>query len=153
MDQVEDESGHYSARLKSVLDHRRQGNAVSKAKRYIFSCNGQRKLRQSTAGWMFLVEYTDGRKDWMQLKDLKETNPVKIAEYVTASGIDDEVAFQWWVLYMLRKKQRIIAAVKSRVQRKRTSMALKFPGVLPMHSSWIVKVVIPPFGKTLWHFR
>jgi hypothetical protein len=93
MDQVEDSSGHYSARLKNVLDHRRQGNAVSKAKKYIYSRNGQRKLRQSTAGWMFQVEYTDGRKDWMQLKDLKETNPVEIAEYVTARGIDDEVAF------------------------------------------------------------
>jgi hypothetical protein len=42
---------------------------------------------------MFQVEYTDGRKDWMQLKDLKETNTVEIAEYVTARGIDDEVAF------------------------------------------------------------
>jgi len=93
LDQVEDESGHYSARLKSVLDHRRQGNAVSKAKKYIFSRNGQRKLRQSTAGWMFQVEYTDERKGWMRLKDLKETNPVEIAECVTARGIDDEVAF------------------------------------------------------------
>lgn len=127
MDQVEDESGHYSARLKSVLDHRRQGNAVSKAKRYITSRNGQRKLRQSTAGWMFLVEYTDGRKDWMQLKDLKETNPVEIAEYVTARGIDDEVAFQWWVPYTLRKKQRIIAAVKSRVQRKTHKYGIEIP--------------------------
>ena len=93
MDQVEDVTGHYSARLKNVLDHRRLGNAVSKGKKYNYSRNGQRKLRQSTAGWMFQVEYTDGRKDWMQLKDSKETNPVEIAEYVTARGIDDKVAF------------------------------------------------------------
>ncbi len=127
MDQVEDSSGHYSARLKNVLDHRRHGNAVSKAKKYIFSRNGQRKLPQSTAGWMFQDEYTDGRKDWIQLKDLKETNPVEIAEYVTARGIDDEVAFQWWVPYTLRKKQRIIAAVKGRVQRKTHKYGIEVP--------------------------
>ena len=37
MDQVEDVTGHYSARLKNVLDHRCQGNAVSKAKKYIYT--------------------------------------------------------------------------------------------------------------------
>jgi hypothetical protein len=31
------------------------------------------------------------------LKDLKESNPVKVAEYTVANKIDDEPAFAWWV--------------------------------------------------------
>jgi hypothetical protein len=31
------------------------------------------------------------------LKDLKESNPVEVAEYAVANKIDDEPAFAWWV--------------------------------------------------------
>lgn len=127
LEQVEDESGHYSQRLKRVLDHRREGNAVSKGKKYLTTRNGQKKLRQSTIGWKFLIEFTDGKKQWMQLKDLKETNPVEIAEYVKAREIDDEVAFAWWVPYTLKKKARIIASVKSRAKRKTHKYGIEIP--------------------------
>lgn len=63
----------------------------------------------------------------MQLSDLKESNPVDVAEYVTARKLEDEVAFQWWVPYTLRKKARIIAAVKSRVKRKTHKYGIEIP--------------------------
>ena len=37
------------------------------------------------------------------LTDLKESNPIEIAEYVIARGISDEPAFAWWVPYTLRQ--------------------------------------------------
>ena len=120
LEQVEDSSGHYSERIEAVLDHRRQGNAVPKGKMYVTTRDGQQKLRQSTAGWDFLVRFTNGRKQWMQLKDLKEINPVEVAEYVAARDLIDEVAFQWWVPYTLRKKANIIAAVKGRAVKRKT---------------------------------
>lgn len=120
LEQVEDSSGHYAERVKAVVDHRRQGNAVSKGNRYVTMRNGQKKLRQSTAGWDFKVKFTSGREQWMQLKDLKEINPVEVAEYVAARGLIDEVAFQWWVPYTLRKKASIIAAVKGRAVKRKT---------------------------------
>ena len=127
LEQVEDHDGHYSERLKKILDHRREGNAVSKGQMYITTREGQKKLRRSTVGWKFLVEYHHGGKKWMQLSDLKETNPVDVAEYVTARKLEDEVAFQWWVPYTLRKKARIIAAVKSRVKRKTHKYGIEIP--------------------------
>ncbi len=108
LEQVEDPDGHYTEKLKRILDHRREGNAVSKGQMYITTRTGQKKLRQSTVGWKFLVEFTNGRKQWMQLSDLKESNPVDVAEYVTARKIEDEVAFAWWVPFTLRKKARLL---------------------------------------------
>ena len=50
---------------------------------------------------------------WLDLKDLKESNPVEIAEYAVAHGIDGEAMFEWWVPYTLRKRDVIIFAVTS----------------------------------------
>ena len=38
-----------------------------------------------------------------------------MAEYITSCDIQDEPVFAWWVPYTLRKRDRIIASVKSRV--------------------------------------
>ena len=122
-----DNDGHYTVTLKQILDHRREGNAVSKEQRFITMRNGQRKLRQSTVGWKFFVEYTDGSSQWVALKDLKETNPVQVAEYVVARKIDDQVAFAWWVPYTLRKKSSIIASVKARAKRKTHKYGFEIP--------------------------
>jgi len=120
LEQVVDGEGHYSERVEAIVDHRRQGNAVSKGNMYVQTRDGQKKLRQSTAGWDFKVKFTSGREQWMQLKDLKEINPVEVAEYVAARGLVEEVAFQWWVPYTLRKKASIIAAVKGRAVKRKT---------------------------------
>ena len=61
------------------------------------------------------------------LKDLKESNPVDVAEYVAARKIEDEVAFAWWVPYTLRKKSAIIAAVKGRAKRKTHKYGIEIP--------------------------
>ena len=53
---------------------------------------------------------------WVLLKDLKESDP-EVSEYVTDRDIQDESAFTWWVPYTLRKRDRIIATVKSRVRK------------------------------------
>lgn len=118
---------HFTVKLKQIVDHRREGNAVSKEQRYITMRDGQRKLRQSTVGWKFLVEFTDGKKQWIALKDLKESNPVDAAEYVAARKLDDEVAFAWWVPYTLRKKDTIIAAVRGRSKRKTHKYGIEVP--------------------------
>ena len=40
-------------------------------------------------------------------------HPVETAEFARARGIDDEVAFTYWVPYTLRKRDVIISAMKS----------------------------------------
>jgi hypothetical protein len=45
---------------------------------------------------------------------VKESNPVKVAEYAVAEKLATEQAFSWWVSYTHKKLERIVAAVKNR---------------------------------------
>ena len=108
-----DSSGHHTQLLDGITNHKKMGNAVSKQNAYITTKRGVRRLRQTTIGWKFLCSWKDGTSSWVSLKILKESNPVEVAEYVTALNIADEPAFAWWVPYTLKKRDRIIAAVNS----------------------------------------
>ena len=45
---------------------------------------------------------------------MKESYPVELAEYAEAVGKSDEAAFSWKTTHVLKKRQRIIAAVNKR---------------------------------------
>ena len=36
---------------------------------------------------------------------MKESHPVKVAEYARVRGIDKEPVFEWWVPHTLKKRQ------------------------------------------------
>ena len=84
-------------------------------------------MRHTTVGWKFRIRWRDGQEEWVPLKVLKESNPVEVAEYVKARGLEDEPAFQWWVPYTLRKRDRIIAAVQSRVRKTSHKYGIEIP--------------------------
>ena len=42
-------------------------------------------------------------------------------------GISDEPAFEWWVPYTLRKRDFILAAVKSRIRKKMNKYGIELP--------------------------
>ncbi|KAL7475906.1 LOW QUALITY PROTEIN: hypothetical protein ACHAW6_001802 [Cyclotella cf. meneghiniana] len=43
---------------------------------------------------------------------LKESHPLQVAEFALAAGIANESAFNWWVTWVLKKRDRIISLVK-----------------------------------------
>jgi hypothetical protein len=47
----------------------------------------------------------------MDMKSVKEANPIELAEYAVANKIDKEPAFAWWVSYCLRKRKQIISKI------------------------------------------
>ena len=73
--------------------------------------------QQTTFGWKFLVNCKYGLQEWVPLKLLKESNPLEVAEFVTARNITDDNTFAWWVPFVLRKRDRNISAVISRVRK------------------------------------
>ena len=85
--------------------------------KYFKTKKGKRTQRKTTVGWALQTKWKNGSKQWVKLKDLKESNPVDVAEYVTARGIQDDPAFSWWVPYTLRKSDVIVSAVSSRVRK------------------------------------
>ena len=71
-----------------------------------------------TQGWKLIVEWKDGSKKWIPLKDIKDSNPVDVAEFDKAKGIGDEVKFSWWVPHKLKKWDVIVYSIKLRVRKK-----------------------------------
>jgi len=63
----------------------------------------------------------------VKLKDLKDSNPVELAEYAVANLIVDEPAFKWWVPLTLKKRNRVIAKVKSKYWRTSHKFGIRVP--------------------------
>lgn len=122
-----DEDGHRFQLLDHIIDHRSDHKAIPKEDAFVHDKNGRRSRRCTTKGHYFLVGWKDGTESWVPLKDLKETNPVDIAEFVKVKGLEDEAAFAWWVPFTLRKKDKIIAAVKARVKKKTHMYGVEVP--------------------------
>jgi hypothetical protein len=80
-----------------------------------------------TRGWSFLVEWKDGSPDWIALKDLKTSCPVKLAKYAAANKIDDQPALAWWCSHVLRKRNRIIVKVISRSWKTTHKFGVRMP--------------------------
>jgi hypothetical protein len=57
------------------------------------------------------VEWKDGTTSWERLTDLKEINPVEVAEYAAAKSLINTPAFVWWSPHVIKKRSRIISAV------------------------------------------
>ena len=122
-----DHQGYSTTILDSIVDYSKDGTAVTADNQYVTTRSGRRRLRQTTTGWKFLVLYKDGSEQWVPLKILKETNPIEVAEFAKAREIDHEPAFTWWVPFTLRKRDRIISAVNSRVRKTSSKYGIEIP--------------------------
>ena len=124
--QVDDEGRQYQL-LDDIADHRSDGTALRIENGFTVSKNGNRVPKQTTRGWSLLVNWKDGSSDWVKLKDLKDSYPVQIAEYAVANRIAEEPAFKWWVPSVLRKRNRIVAKVKSRYWKTTHKFGIRVP--------------------------
>ena len=109
-----DAKGHTFSVIKEIIDHHKDGHALSKDNRYLVTKSGQWKRKCTTQGWDHLCELGDGMTIWILLKDLKESMPVQVVEYAIANRIAKEPAYAWWVCNVLRQCDHIIVSkVKS----------------------------------------
>lgn len=102
-----DEEGYRYQLIDSIIDHRKTGAAL-------LTSDVTAKTK-TTKGWIMLVQWKDGTQFWKPLKDTKQSNPVDVAIYAKENGLVEQPAFAWWVPYTIKKKDRIIGAVKARV--------------------------------------
>ena len=140
-----DDEGHQYLLLNEIIEHRRHDSAVAKQDEYVVTKRGNKKLRKTTIGWDLCVSWKDGSSQWIPLKDLKESNPVDVADYAQANGIADEPAFKWWVPYTLRKRDRIIAAVNHRVRKSTHKYGVHIP--TSVENAYLID---KQNGNTLW---
>jgi hypothetical protein len=132
--------------MEGIIDHTTDGHAVAPADMYI-NHGSNKKLRKTTKGWNLCVEWKDGTTSWERLVDLKESNPVEVAEYAATKSLLDTPAFIWWAPRVLQKRTRIIAAVTKRYHKRTHKFGIEVP------KSWDDCVKLDKENdNTLWQY-
>ena len=121
-----DSEGNQYLLLAGIVDHRKDDSAVEKSDMYI-KHGSNMQPRKTTKGWSLCVEWKDGSTSWERLASLKESNPVEVADYAMAQGLDSEPAFAWWVPFTLKRRNRIIAAVNKRYHKRTHKFGIEIP--------------------------
>ena len=58
---------------------------------------------------------------------VKESNTVELAEYAVAKDINKKFAFRWWVPFIIKKQNRIIALILKRVHKQQYKFGIFIP--------------------------
>ena len=108
------EDGHRNLVLDEIVDHRCDPNlVVAENDSYLSNNTGQKsRIRSTIEGWDLSVSWKDDSTDFVPLKQLKESYPVKISEYSLQKNISHHPAFVWWVNHVARKKKIMISKIK-----------------------------------------
>lgn len=122
-----DSSGHRLVLLNEIIDHRKDGRALVGDDGFYTDHSGTRRPKRTTAGWKILVEWKHGTTDWLPLTDVKQSYPVELAEYAVQNKISTEPAFAWWVPHTLKKKERILAKLKTKHHVKTHKYGVEVP--------------------------
>jgi N-acetylglutamate synthase/N-acetylornithine aminotransferase len=78
--------------MKEIIDHEKDLSAISHQEGFYTSSIGNQVKRKTMEDWKLCVEEKDGTTAWVQLSELKVSNPVEVAEYVIANKIVEKPA-------------------------------------------------------------
>jgi hypothetical protein len=87
--------------VDEIIDHAKDNTDVTITDGYTMSSYGNRVPKQTTKGWKLLCQWRDGSSARVTLVDLKDSNPIELAEYTVANKLQEEPAFKWWVSSVL----------------------------------------------------
>ena len=109
-----DDKGNRHVLFDKTINHRHTALALKQANAFIVTSSGNMRRRETTKGWDMPIRWKYGSTTWVPLKDTKESYPVQVSEYSILTRIQEEPAFAWWVPHVTRKRNRIVAKVKSK---------------------------------------
>jgi len=109
-----DSEGQRQMIFNEITDHHKNQDALSIEEGFTQGFNGNRHCKKTTQGWDISIKWQDGSTLWIPLKEVKDSNPLELAQYAIANCIDKEPAFAWWVPEIMQWKNRIIAHIKSK---------------------------------------
>jgi hypothetical protein len=91
---------HQFIMLKEIIDYKKDDTAVHIYDKWI-QHGSNKTFRKTTQGWQLCILWHDGTTSWEHLHNLKESNPMQVAEYAVANKLMEEAAFAWWVPMVL----------------------------------------------------
>ncbi|CAJ1944853.1 unnamed protein product [Cylindrotheca closterium] len=106
-----DDDSNSILHVKGFIDHRTDGTRVH-ADDGFFMVKNKKVPRRTTKGWYLCAQIHGDETEWIDLKTAKEAYPIQVAEYAVANKLVSQPAFSWWVPYTLKKRDRILKAVK-----------------------------------------
>ena len=107
-----DPDGQRLLTFDCIIGHRTDGTEFQEKDAFVLSSNGVKRRREMTAGWEINIRWKDGETTWNKLKDVKDAYPTELADYAIEQGIDSRPAFKWWIPFVIKKRDRIIAKAK-----------------------------------------
>jgi hypothetical protein len=121
-----DEQGNSTGIFHEICDHRKSDKAVKVSDGFVTSGSTPKPVI-TTKGWDLKIQWKDGSYDWIPLSQIKEANPIEVAEYAVAQKIHKEPAFNWWVSKVLRKRDRLIHKMNSRMVKLNMKFGIEVP--------------------------
>ena len=103
--------------LEAIIDYEKDDSAIEIDDEHAIHSKSRKRLWKTTQGLKLKVIYTDDVETWMQLKDLKESNTVKVTEFSMDRVITSTPVFCLWVTCVPRKSNIEISNSKYAVQR------------------------------------
>ena len=79
-----DSEGRQFLLLDEILDFQKLESAVKKEDGCTDGHNGNRHKKITTKGYEFLTLWNDGSTNWIPLKDMRASNPLRTAEFAVA---------------------------------------------------------------------
>jgi len=122
-----DAEGQQHMIFKEIIDHCSGDTTIKNEDGFTVRFNGNVHPKKTTCGWDICVEWRDGSTSWLPLKDVKDANPLKLAQYAVANQILEEPTFKWWVQEILKKKKMIIAKIKMKYWQTTHKFGIKIP--------------------------
>ena len=74
--------------------------------------DGEKVVACSTRRWELCCAWKDGSTSWQKFSDLKVLPPLQVAEFVVVMGIAAVLAFNWWLPWVLKRRDYIVSMVK-----------------------------------------
>ena len=93
--------------------------------------NGHKVPVITTKGWDVKVRWKDKSTNWIPLAEIKEANPLEVAEAAIALKVDRQPAFNWWVRKVLKRRDRMIGRLQTlRCRKGRMKFGIDIPGTV-----------------------
>ena len=87
-----DDDGYNFDLLYEIVGYRKDKTAIDSKDGYFITKTGTKRHVITTKGWQLQVQWENGERSWIALKDIKESNPLEVAKFAIDHGLESEPA-------------------------------------------------------------
>ena len=97
-----------------ILDNKSTEDVIYKDEGFIRRKHHNPERCKNTIGWELLVKWDNSPTRWGRLSDINESYLNDTTNYANGNIITYEPAFDWWAMYVLKKRKIILSKLKEK---------------------------------------